>query len=329
MNIFILFLRPNDFEAFLVVFVFSLGTILPAFDVITLWFDSKTESHKTVIARNVGLILSYTLRILFIIFGFSLIFFIIASLLDSVFRIAFYIYFYYKDNQSIFNWRFDFSLAKKLISISWPLVFSGAMIVIYMKIDQVMIGLMMNDVQVGLYSVSVKLTEVFYFIPGVIMISLLPSLIKSKNISKEIYFLRLQKLFDFMTWFPFLLIIPIFFFSDFIVLFLYGPEYALAGSTLAISIWAIFAVFVKVSVENYLLNENKTKIVFISSFLGAISNILLNLLLIPGYGINGAAIATVISYIIAAYGGLFLFKETKSILKMLINSFNLGRLLRL
>jgi O-antigen/teichoic acid export membrane protein len=327
MDILILFVRPNDFEAFLVVFVFSLGNVLPAFDVISLWFDSKTESNKTVMSRNMGLIFSYVLRIYFILAGFPLIFFIIASLLDSVFRVGFYLYYYYKDKQSIFSWKFDLTVAKNLLSVSWPLIFSGVMIVIYMKIDQVMIGLMLSAYEVGLYSVAVKLTEVFYFLPGVIMVSLLPSLIKFKSISKEVYEKRLQKLFDFMTWFPFVLILPIFFLSSPIVILLYGQEYAVAGSTLAISIWALFAVFVKVAVENYLLNENLTKVILVSSVLGAVTNILLNFILIPIYGINGAAIATVISYIVAAYLGLIFFKNVRFILRMLLNSFNVFRVL--
>jgi O-antigen/teichoic acid export membrane protein len=201
------------------------------------------------------------------------------------------------------------------------------MIIIYLKIDQVMIGFMMNDSQVGIYSVSVKLTEALYFLPGTIMISLFPSLVRSKKISKALYHSRLQKLFDFMTWAPFLLIIPVFFLSNFLILFLYGQEYGLAGTVLSISIWALFAIFVKEAVSNYLINENLTKTIFITSFMGAVSNVLLNLVLIPIYGINGAAIATVISYCIAAYGGLVFFKKTRPVFFMLLNSFNLFRLI--
>ncbi|OQA31811.1 MAG: Polysaccharide biosynthesis protein [archaeon ADurb.Bin336] len=327
MNIVILFVRPNDFEAFLVVFVLSLGNVLLAFDVISIWFDSKTESNKTVLARNLGLIFSYMLRIYFILAGFPLIFFMIAALFDSVIRVILFLFFYYKDKQNIFLWRFDFQVAKKLLSVSWPLIFSGVMIVIYMKIDQVMIGLMLSDYEVGLYSVAVKLSEVVYFLPGVIMVSLLPSLIKSKLVSKKFYQERLQKLFDFMTWFPFILILPIFFFSSQIIVFLYGQEYIIAGQTLAISIWALFAVFIKVAVENYLLNENLTKIIFFTSFLGSISNVLLNLIFIPFWGINGAALTTVISYLIASYLGLIFFKETRPIFIMLLKSLNLVRVL--
>jgi PST family polysaccharide transporter len=87
-------------------------------------------------------------------------------------------------------------------------------------------------------------------------------------------------------------------------------------------------VFVKCAVENYLLNENLTKIILFSSVLGAFSNILLNLVLIPIYGINGAAIATIMSYSIAAYVGLLFFNETRPILKMLLKSLNLFRLFK-
>jgi O-antigen/teichoic acid export membrane protein len=80
----------------------------------------------------------------------------------------------------------------------------------------------LGDYQVGLYSVSVKLTEVFYFLPGVILVSLLPSLINAKKVSDEFYKVRLQKLFDFMTWFPFIFILPIFIFAIPLVTLFYG-----------------------------------------------------------------------------------------------------------
>ena len=329
MNIAILILRPSDLMSFLVVFVFSLGYIFSVFDILSCWFDSKVESKNVVFARNGGIILSSILKVGFILLGFPLIYFVIASLLDAIFRAIFLLYFYFKDKESIFSWKFDFTLAKTLFASSWPLIFSGTMIVIYMKIDQVMLGFLLGDAQVGLYSVSVKLTEIFYFLPGAIMISLFPSLITSKKISKEVYHSRLQKLFDFMTWVPFVIILPIFVLSSFLVFFLYGPEYVLAGPALAISIWALFAVFVKEAVSNYLINENLTKIVFVTAFLGAVSNVVLNLILIPLYGINGAALATVISYLLAAYLGLVFFKETRPIFLMLLKSFNIFRLLKL
>ena len=328
MNVSILLLRPNDFMSFLVVFVFSFNNLASSLDILTNWFDAKIESKNVVIARTVSMILSNLLKVFFILLGFPLIYFVAASVIDSILRGLFLLYYYLKDKQSITNWKFDFDLAKKLVSSSWPLILSGAMVIIYLKIDQVMIGLMMNDAQVGIYSVAVKFSEMFLFLPAALSVSLFPAIIASKKISQEVYYSRFQKLFDLMTWVPMTFVIPLFLFSNYIVVFLYGVEYALAGPALAISIWSAVATSVKFGVEKYLINENRTKIVFSNALIGAVLNIILNFLLIPTYGILGAALATVISYTASSYLGLLLYPSTRKIFFMLIKSFNIFRIIK-
>ncbi|VVB75805.1 putative flippase AglR [uncultured archaeon] len=328
MCVFILILRPLDMLSFWVVFVFSLGYVISAFDLPSFWFESKIESKTIVISRTGGLIVSNLLKIVFILLNFSLIFIVIASLFDTIVRISFIFYSYFKDKQSLFLWKFDFGLAKRLISSSWPLIFSGAMVIIYLRIDQVMLGFMMNDYEVGLYSVAVKISELFVFIPGLISVSVFPTLVRSKKISAIIYHSRLQKVFDLMTWAPFLFMVPIFFFSDFIIYVLYGSEYLSAGFTLSIIVWSALAISVKFILEKYLINENKLKTLFFISFFGAVTNIILNLILIPLYGINGAALATVISYTLPIYTSLLFFKSTRHVSFMLIKSFNIVRVFK-
>lgn len=320
-------MRPGDVLSFWVIFVFSLNYVISAFDMPTFWFESKIDSKPIVLSRTIGLIISNLFKVVFILLNFSLIFFIIASLFDVLFRIGSILYFYFKDKQTLFAWSFDFSLAEKLISSSWLLIFSGAMVIIYLRIDQVMLGFMLSDYEVGLYSVAVKISELFVFIPGLISVSVFPVLIKSKKISKEVYNSRLQKVFDLMTWAPFLFMIPIFFFSNFIIYTLYGVDYLPAGLTLSISVWGALAISVKFILEKYLINENKLKILFFISFLGAVTNIILNLVLIPIFGINGASIATVVSYTFSVYCGVLFFKSTRHVFFMLIKSFNIFRVL--
>ncbi len=328
MNLFILFVRPDDFVAFLVVFVFSLSYIISAFDMPTHWFESKIESKTIVFSRIAGLTTSNVLKVIFILSGLSLIFFVLASLFDVIFRIAFILYFYIKDKQSMFLWKFDFGLAKKLIASSWPLMFSGAMVIIYLRIDQVMLGFMLNDYQVGLYSVAVKISELFVFIPGLVSVSVFPSLLRSRKKNKKVYYSRLQKVFDLMTWGPFLFMIPTFIFAELIIFILYGVEYLPAGAALAISIWSALAISVKFILEKYLIAENKTRIIFFSAALGAVVNVILNIYLIPIYGILGASIATVISYTVSVYIGILFFGSTRKIFLMLIKSFNLVRVIK-
>lgn len=324
----ILLIRPNDFMSFLVVFVFSFNSLASSLDILTNWFDAKIESKNVVLARNISLVMSNLLKVGFILLGFPLLYFVAASVIDSLLRGIFLLYYYIKDKENLFLWKFDMSLAKRLFASSWPLILSGAMVIIYMKIDQVMIGIMLNDAQVGIYSVAVKFSEMFLFLPAAISVSLFPAIISSKKISQEVYYSRFQKLFDVMTWVPMTFVIPLFVFSDFIVVFLYGAEYALAGPALAISIWSAVATSVKFGVEKYLINEDQTKIIFTNALIGAVLNIILNLLLIPTYGILGAAFATVVSYTAASYLGLLLYPSTRKVFFMLIKSFNVFRILR-
>ncbi|MDD4251014.1 MAG: flippase [Candidatus ainarchaeum sp.] len=321
-------IKPNDFLLFSMVGVFALGNVVNSFNILGVYFGSKIESKKFVKSAGISLILSNLLKIFFILFNFSVFYFVIASLIGNIVNILLIINYYIKSNQSILKWKFDFKLAKKMLSLSWPLLFSALFAVIYLKIDQVMIGLMLTEYEVGLYSVAVRISEVGFFLPSTIAASLFPVLMNNRKISKNIYLTRLQKMFDLFTWIPFLIILPIFFFSSFIILFLYGLEFASAGIVLSILIWALLPIFIRSANENFIVAEKLYKINLYSALFGAIINIIANLILIPIFGIVGAAFATLVSYFSVAYFSNLLFKETRKLFIMQIKSFNIVKIIK-
>ncbi|MDD4083248.1 MAG: flippase [Sphaerochaetaceae bacterium] len=323
----IFLIKPGDLLLFSMVGVFALGNVFNSLGGIGTYFDSRIESKNVVKSYSIALIISNILKIFFIIFNFSVFFFVIASLVNTILTISILIYYYFKEKQAILKWVFDFELAKNLLKMSWPLLFSALFAVIYLKIDQVMIGIMLSEYEVGIYSVAVKISEIGYFLPGAIALSLFPALMNSKKISNEKYFSRLQKMFDLFTWLPLIIILPIFFFSGFIINFLYGSEYSSAGIVLSILIWALLAIFVQSAVNNFINSEKLFKITLYSSLIGAVINIVANLILIPIYGIVGAAIATIISYFFVAYLSNLIFKKTRKLFIMQLKSFNLIRII--
>jgi O-antigen/teichoic acid export membrane protein len=167
---------------------------------------------------------------------------------------------------------------------------------IYMRIDQIMIKGMLGDREVGLYSVAVRLSEVWYFIPLVITNSLFPAIVGAKKINKELYYTRLQRLYTFMVWMALGLAIPMTLLSGWLVTLLYGAAYKEAGAVLMIHIWAGVFVFYGCARGQWLLSENMQTYGLICTSIGAIMNIALNSVLIGRMGIIGAAIATFISY---------------------------------
>ena len=106
-----------------------------------------------------------------------------------------------------------------------------------------------------------------------------------------------------------------------IVKMLYGEQYNQAGSVLMIHIWAALFVFLGLAYSKYLTTENFTKKSLYRYSFGAVINIFLNYILIPSYGINGAAIATLLGHFVAHYGYDIIDKDLHHQLKMKTKSF--------
>jgi len=323
----------NDSYTSSLVFIIASATIFQSFNVVDMYFQSKVLSKYIVYANVISLFISSIVKITLILNEAPLIAFAWVILFDSFILASGFIYFYLKnrrhneqpnrysvfDTESSFAWKFNKSTAFSLLKDSWPLILSGIVISIYMKIDQVMIKEMMNAEAVGQYAAAVRLSEAWYFIPMVIASSLFPAIINAKKQSEELYYARLQKLYSLMVWLAIAIALPMTFLSDWVVHFLYGEQYNQAGSVLMIHIWAGVFVFLGVASGKWLLSENLQIFSTVNTSIGAIVNIWLNYILIPKIGVSGAAWATLISYFVAAYLCLLFFKKTR------INFVNLSK----
>ena len=300
----------NEFENALI-FIIASSMIFQSINVIDFYFQSKVLSKYIVYANFITLSISSIIKVALILNQAPLISFAVIVVLDSFILACGYIYFYYHKQLTFRTWKFTKSIAKSLLKDSWPLILSGIAIAVYMKIDQVMIKVMLDSEAVGQYAAAVKLSEAWYFIPMVIASSLFPAIINSKKQSEVLYYARLQKLYDLMIWMAIAIAVPMTFISGWVVDLLYGAQYNEAASVLMIHIWASIFVFLGVASSKWLIIENLQGYAMINTIIGAITNILLNLLLINYFGIEGAAWATLISYFIAAYLCLSFFKSTR------------------
>jgi O-antigen/teichoic acid export membrane protein len=104
---------------------------------------------------------------------------------------------------------------------------------------------------------------------------------------------------------------------------LFGEVYAAAGPVLAIHIWASIFVFLGVASGKWFVAENRQMLSFQRAMLGAVVNVILNFLLIPGFGPVGAAIATIVSYSMSAFFTDFLHQETKQLFYMKVSALNI------
>lgn len=312
----------NDNYTNTLFFIIASATIFQTFNVVDFYFQSKVLSRYIVYSNTICLFISSVVKIILILDKAPLLSFAWVILFDSIVLAMGFVYFFLKKSGlKLQNLKFKKQTALALLKDSWPLFLSGIVISIYMKIDQVIIKELLGSKEVGQYAAAIRLSEAWYFIPMVIASSLFPAIISAKKQNEELYYSRLQKLYDLMVWMSIAIALPMTFLSDWIVRILYGSEYNEAGSVLMIHIWTGVFVFLGVAFSGYLTAENQTKKAFYRTLLGAVLNVILNYVLIPKYGICGSAIATLLGQFFANYVYDLFDKDLHKQLKMKTMSF--------
>jgi PST family polysaccharide transporter len=191
---------------------------------------------------------------------------------------------------------------------------------LYMRIDQVMLAEMIGERQVGFYSAALRLSEPWYIIAIIIVGSVAPTITEVRVQSQELYYQRLQQLFTTLTRIAYVVAIPMTLISTHLVIWLYGEQYANAGPVLAVHIWTAVFVFLGVAAGPWVLNEGLAKFSLYQTVLGALTNISLNLILIPLYGAIGCAVATLISQALAAWLSNVFFDKTAPLFKLQLSA---------
>ena len=314
-----LFISNESTDISILILIISTSAIFQSFSVVDYYFRAEVKAKYSVYVMMASVLFTSSLKILIIILEAPLIYFAIAFSVEFLITAAGFLTVYKNNSLKIINWKFQKELALSLLKDSWPLILSGLVVSVYMKIDQVMIKNMLNSEEVGYYAAAVRLSEAWYFIPIALTNSLFPAIINAKEIGKNFYFNRIQKLYDILAWIAISIAVPVSIFSSDIINILYGSEFKSAAPVLTIYIWAGVAVFLGVASGQYLITENFTQLSFFRTFIGMVINVILNLVLIPKYGIVGAAVATLISYSVAVFS-IILFPKTKKQFFMMIKS---------
>lgn len=300
----------NDFYTNFLIFIVSLSFLFQSFGVINIFFQAKVQSKPVAINSLVVSLVLSVFKVVCVYLKFDLIYFVSIFFLESVFYFIGYIYIFIKDKNSILKWRVSRLCGKEMLLNAWPLVFSTAFINIYSRIDQIMIKHLMGNAPVGFYDIAVRLSELWYFIPLIIIGSIFPAVLNASKINHQRYEERLSRLYGLAFYVSLIFVLPMSLLSKFIIKITYGQNFLPAAMVLSIYVLAGISVAVGSVLNQALIGEKKTKISFVISLIGMIVNVLLNVIFIPRYGINGAAFATLISYSTIPMCAL-LFKSTQ------------------
>jgi len=191
------------------------------------------------------------------------------------------------------QFKIDFGLWKYLIKECLPLALSSIIIIIYSRIDVIMLSIMKGDVPVGLYSAAYKLSDPFLLIPSALGVSLFPIMSKSFRNSRE----ELIRIYELSFKYILIIMLPIAIITtllaDRIILLIYGDAFEGSATALQILIWALIFTSLNSILSHLLVSMGEQKLSTVSHTLCAVVNVVLNFFLIPVLSYNGASIATV------------------------------------
>lgn len=300
-----------------VLFFILLGVQLThALSVIDFCFEAKVQSKISALLRagvGIGFML---IKLVAVVQGADFSFILLITALEwTVLALAWlYVYSVYHGTLRKLTWC-SLQARRYLKRCGW-LMLSSIAAIIYLKIDQVMLGVMASREAVAFYSVASRLSEVWYLVPGILVASFYPALLKAKK-ENLVYDVKLQQLASVLCWGAVLIAISMTLVAPWLVPILFGQAYSPVTGILMIHIWASVFVFMRALFSKWLLIEDIPKYSLMTHGAGAIINLVLNAIMIPMWGAEGAAWATLISYATASYLGLFLFRETRTMGKVM------------
>lgn len=293
-------MRPGDAATLLLVAVLGTGLLFQSLDALDFFFQAHYRAKLTVTARNAAFAAMALTRLGLIAVKAPLWAFAAANLAELALGAVGLAIAYRFSGHRLGTLRFSSRRARELLRDSWPVILSGMAITVYMRIDQLMLGQMLGAKELGLYTAAVRLSEVWYFIPMAIVSSVFPAIVAAKAAEGDGYRRRLEALFQLMAGLGYLVAVPMTFLSGWLVQLLFHDAYAAAGPILAVHIWAGVFVFLGVARGSWAISENMSRFALVATLLGAVCNVLINLLLIPRMGAMGAAIGTVSAQLVAS-----------------------------
>lgn len=316
--IYMLITEDRSGPVFWVLLIVASSLFFKPFDVIDFWFQANLQAKYTALARSASLLVTAGVNVLLVFIGGEIFLFAFANLLQSILTACFLIIiFRITADIAISNWRVSLTKAKELLRQGWVIFFGAIFATIYLKIDQIMLKWFLGSEAVGIYSVASSLSEVWYFIPTAIVASFFPQLLKLKHTDPNIFDQRFQQIFDLLFVIALLIAFSMSFFAAPLIGVFFGQKYLASAPILSIHLWAALFIFMRAAFSKWILIENVLVFSLITQGFGALTNVGLNLLLIPKIGGCGAAIATLLSYAMASYFSLFFYKKSRPVFWMM------------
>lgn len=294
----------------------SVAIVASAFDTFMYWFQGKLMAKYVSIASVIAYLGMSLYRIYLLAQNADILWFAFATSVDTIVLSTVLTICYIRENG--FHPKVSLRLGKRLLKQSYHYMISGLIAILYSKIDQIMLKHLLDTKAVGLYSGALQIATLWSMIPAAFVQSVSPVLYKNAEEDRKTYLKRLKQSYAGIWFLNICWSIGVSIFAYWIIYLLLGEQYLGAKGALVIVVWYSGISSIGSLTQVYLATENKNKYVNYFGIAGLVTDVVLNFLLIPRFGIMGAAVATLGTYIVISILMPYVIKDTREVGKLII-----------
>ena len=287
--------NPNEPVTFFVCALYCISLFMQALEMVSYWFQAKMISQYTSLTGLVAYVVATAYKICLLVAQKNIYWFAVSYALDYFIIAVILFCFYHKLNKQ--RLLVSFKRFRAMFSKSKYFIVSSMMVTIFAQTDKIMLKGMLSERVVGIYSAAITCAGLTSFVFSAIIDSFRPTIFEHKKTSQEAYKKNIISCYSVVIYLSLAQSLVCSVFSNWIILFLYGAEYAESASVLALVVWYTTFSYLGPIRNIWMLAENKQKYLWIINFSGAVANVALNAILIPYMGVMGAALASLITQV--------------------------------
>lgn len=315
--------EPDRFTQAMIM-VYATSVVVNSVGVIRNYFTSIVLNEYVVKTEIFRTAVGMAIKVALLLLRAPLAWFIVAVTFDSFLVASGYLFSYGRKVGKVADWNFDRRVAGHLVRQAFPLLLSGAAVLIYQRIDQVMIRNMIDDSSVGFFSIAGKFTELILFLPIVMSQTVAPLLVRARERDEEVYRRKRQQFVDAVVWTALLLAVLVSASAPWLVRWTYGRQYLAAVPVLQIMAFKAVGMALAASSGQLVIIEHLQKWAAVRNLIGCGVCVGMNFLLIPRFGIVGSAWATIITVAFTGCLANAFIPPYHPILKIQVRSLLLG-----
>lgn len=307
-------------ETIVVVTLYNVILITQSWEMLQYWFQAKLLSKYYAVVSLISYVVVSAYKVYLLATQKSVCWFAVSYALDYLLISVLLLFCYRKEHGQRLS--FSFARLRKMFSKSRYYIISALMVTFCAQTDKIMINAMIDEAATGYYSAAVVCAGLASFVFGAITDSFRPVILQNKEQGQEIFENSVKKLYSMVIYMSLAVSLGTTILAKPLIWLTYGRDYAPAVPILRVAVWYTCFSYLGIVRNIWILAEGLQRYQWVANLMGAVTNIVLNALLIPVMGGCGAALASVVTQFVMNVGSCAVIKPLRRNNRLLLQSFD-------